>query len=101
MMETTMHRFGRRAFLQGAASLFVAPAFAKETFAAETDIIATRRVIEVHGRAVSVFGLDGPSGFSGLSLMKGERFRLRLRNDLRERTLIHWHGLTPPSDQDG
>ena len=33
--------------------------------------------------------------------MEGGRFSLRLENDLREGTIIHWHGLTPPSAFDG
>ena len=33
--------------------------------------------------------------------MLGERFRARVKNDLDVETLLHWHGLNPPSDQDG
>jgi FtsP/CotA-like multicopper oxidase with cupredoxin domain len=31
----------------------------------------------------------------------GERFRVRVENTLNEPSLIHWHGLTPPWQQDG
>lgn len=94
-----MPRIGRRAFLAGAASLLAVPTFAKAALLPE--FAATRRTIEVNGKAAQVYGIEGPAGFSGLSLMKGEPFRLRLRNDLSDRTLIHWHGLTPPPNQDG
>src|SRR5262249_62430720 len=31
----------------------------------------------------------------------GDRFAVTLENRIDEPTLIHWHGLTPPSPQDG
>ena len=31
----------------------------------------------------------------------GKRFRVRLENRIEEPSLIHWHGLTPPWQQDG
>jgi len=58
-------------------------------------------VIEVNGRAATVFGLTQPDGTHGLVTEVGQRFRVRLENRLAEETLIHWHGLTPPWQQDG
>lgn len=60
-----------------------------------------RRTIEVNGRAANVFGLIGPDGRPGLSLRAGELFDVALRNETAEPTIIHWHGLTPPWDEDG
>ena len=34
-------------------------------------------------------------------MMLGERFQARVKNELVDETLIHWHGLIPPSAQDG
>jgi FtsP/CotA-like multicopper oxidase with cupredoxin domain len=62
---------------------------------------AASRVIDIRGRAATVWGLRRPDGGNGLELMPGERFHLALRNRMEEPTIIHWHGLTPPSDQDG
>ncbi len=31
----------------------------------------------------------------------GDRLRIRLQNDLNEDTIIHWHGMRVPADQDG
>lgn len=59
------------------------------------------RSIEVNGRAATVYGLTGPDGLSGLRLDAGTNFNVALRNDLKEETIIHWHGLTPPWEADG
>jgi FtsP/CotA-like multicopper oxidase with cupredoxin domain len=64
-------------------------------------IRATTRVIEVNGRPATVFGLLQPDGRHGLITEVGQPFRVRLENDLDAATLIHWHGLTPPWQQDG
>lgn len=60
-----------------------------------------RRVIEVNGKPASVFGIRQPDGAFGLVTDVGERFRVRVENRLDEPSLIHWHGLTPPWQQDG
>jgi FtsP/CotA-like multicopper oxidase with cupredoxin domain len=59
------------------------------------------RIIEVNGRAAKVFEIVNSRGGRGLSLMLGERFQVRVRNRLADETLLHWHGLNPPSAQDG
>ncbi|MGE3904599.1 MAG: multicopper oxidase family protein [Reyranellaceae bacterium] len=73
------------------------PALAMPT----TTIRVGTRVIEVNGRPATVYGLTQPDGSHGLIAEAGERFRVRLENQLDEETLIHWHGLTPPWQQDG
>jgi FtsP/CotA-like multicopper oxidase with cupredoxin domain len=103
-----MMHFSRRKFLASAAAtggLAVAPSLllpARPAVAAShTTITAGSRVIEVKGRAATVFGLTQPDGRHGLMLNAGDRFRARLNNRLGEHTVIHWHGLTPPWRQDG
>ena len=59
------------------------------------------RIIDIDGRAAKVFGIESSRGGQGLSLMLGERFQARVKNELAEETLLHWHGLKPPSAQDG
>lgn len=93
----------RRGFLAaGSAVLATAqlPAFAQQQQPAPIRLAATSRVLDVNGRAATVFGLAGPAG-QGLVLDPGARFRVDLTNDLPEPTLIHWHGQIPPNDQDG
>ena len=60
-----------------------------------------KRILEVKGRAAPVYGIEGPGGRAGLDMRIGERFRVRLSNTTDVETLVHWHGLTPPSVQDG
>lgn len=64
-------------------------------------LVAGTRTIEVNGKAATVFGLTGPDGRPGLVLDQEAGFHVDLVNQLREETLIHWHGLTPPFAQDG
>ena len=95
-----MQAVSRRKFMAGLAGLAAAgigPVKAQET----TVLRAVRRTLEVNGKAASVWGIEGPGGRPGLSFKLGERFNVRLLNDTGVDTLIHWHGLTPPSAQDG
>jgi FtsP/CotA-like multicopper oxidase with cupredoxin domain len=62
-------------------------------------LVAGRRTLEVDGKAAPVLGLEHRG--AALSLVQGGRFQVALENRLDEPTLIHWHGLTPPSAQDG
>ena len=64
-------------------------------------LTARSREIEVKGRIAQVLGLESPSGFGGVTFDKSDRFAVELRNELSEPTLIHWHGQTPPAEQDG
>jgi FtsP/CotA-like multicopper oxidase with cupredoxin domain len=66
-----------------------------------TVLQAIRRVIDVGGRAASVFRLQQPDGTWGLTKMAGDDFHVQLQNLSGEPTLVHWHGLLPPFDQDG
>jgi FtsP/CotA-like multicopper oxidase with cupredoxin domain len=60
-----------------------------------------RRSIEVNGKPASVFGIRQPDGTFGIRTQVGKRFRVRVENNIDEPSLIHWHGLTPPWQQDG
>ncbi len=60
-----------------------------------------RRTIEVNGKPASVLGVSQPDGTQGLVTKVGQQFRVRLENQLDVPTLIHWHGMTPPWQQDG
>ncbi|TPE63701.1 multicopper oxidase family protein [Sandaracinobacter neustonicus] len=82
-----------------AAELGSAGAFAADT--PETVLRLLRRTIEVNGKAASVYGIQQPDGTSGLTLNAGDRFRVKVENHIEAPSLLHWHGLTPPWQQDG
>ncbi len=95
----------RRNAIKGlAAAAVVAPAtrlFRPAQASSPAPLRAVGRVIEVNGRSAKAYGLIGPDGRPGLELMLGQRFTAGLVNETGVETLIHWHGLTPPSVQDG
>jgi FtsP/CotA-like multicopper oxidase with cupredoxin domain len=69
--------------------------------ASPTILRAQRRVIEVHGKSARVLRVLQPNGMPGLVTDVSTPFRVRLENELGEPTLVHWHGLMPPWQQDG
>ncbi|MBL8894074.1 MAG: multicopper oxidase domain-containing protein, partial [Rhizobiales bacterium] len=100
---TTFALSRRRLLATGAAAgalplLGTMPAWAQTPAA---DLRVEKREIDVKGRSASVLGIRQPSGVSGLTLDPGTPFRVDLRNALGVPTIIHWHGQTPPPDQDG
>jgi len=95
----------RRAFLVSAAAASAATTLARAQpnteQAAPTVLRIERRSIEVNGRPASVLGVRQGDGTFGIRTEVGKRFRVRLENKIKEPSLIHWHGLTPPWQQDG
>ncbi|MDZ4735099.1 MAG: multicopper oxidase family protein [Rhodospirillaceae bacterium] len=96
----------RRTFLaHGAAALAAVPfTIPPRALTAQTPariLRAERRIIEVGGRAASVFALLNENGDHGLIFDRTEPFRVQLENRIGSPTLVHWHGLTPPWEQDG
>src|SRR6476646_9743335 len=67
----------------------------------QTVLRLLRRTIDVKGKSASVYGIQQPDGTFGLRTGVGKRFRVRVENRIEEPSLIHWHGLTPPWQQDG
>ncbi len=77
------------------------PAARAETASAPITLTAGRRTLDVNGKGASVFAIRQPDGTSGLITSVNDPFRVHLVNDAGVETLIHWHGLTPPYQQDG
>ena len=101
----------RRAFFLSAIATSAATTLARSqtepratvdtSSAPQTVLRLERRRIEVNGKPASVFGISQPDGTSGIVTRSGARFRVRVENKIGEPSLIHWHGLTPPWQQDG
>ncbi len=66
-----------------------------------TTIRATKRTLEINGKAANVMGLLQPNGTQGMSSVVNQPFRVTLDNQLPVPTAIHWHGLHPPNNEDG
>jgi len=98
-----MQWISRRRFLGTTAAVAGALSLPRRgrAAAAPAQLRAVRRSIEVNGRAASVYGLVQADGTHGLVVEAGQRFHVQLSNDIGAETLVHWHGLTPPSEQDG
>ena len=99
----------RRALLLSALAASAATsrlASAQGTAGSSTNIGVTvlqlqNRTIEVNGKAATVFGIRQPDGTDGIVTDIGKPFRVRVENRISEPSLIHWHGLAPPWQQDG
>jgi FtsP/CotA-like multicopper oxidase with cupredoxin domain len=48
-----------------------------------------------------IWGYDGMSPGPTLRVKQGEELKVRLVNDLKQSTVIHWHGLRLPNTMDG
>lgn len=103
--------FSRRRLLTASAlvgSAALLPALPRRALAASASesqtpvrLTVERRVLEVKGKAATMFAIRQPNGTAGLVLDPGQRFRVDLANRAGEDTIIHWHGQTPPYVQDG
>jgi FtsP/CotA-like multicopper oxidase with cupredoxin domain len=98
-------RYTRRRFMATAAASLAALSLPAGSLAQSNrplrTIRASRRTLDINGRAATAFGLENDVGGQGLILDPGERFNVRLKNDLDVETIIHWHGQIPPHNQDG
>ena len=91
----------RTMLLSALAAPAAIPAIANAQNTPVTVLRLQRRSIEVSGKPASVFGIRQPNGTDGITTMIGQPFRVRVENQIDEPSLIHWHGLTPPWQQDG
>ena len=69
--------------------------------AAPTVLRLIKRTIEVNAKPAAVYGIRQPDGTKGITTRVGDRFRVHVENQIGEPSLIHWHGLAPPWQQDG
>ena len=93
----------RRALIASSVASLAVPTVMGSSAAAgqAPGLLVERRIIEVDGRAASVFGIRQPDGTPGVVLDPGQMFSVTVENRATEATIIHWHGQTPPFLQDG
>ena len=87
------------ALATAATGIVRARAFGDETPA--TILRLQRRSIEVNGKSASVYAIRQPNRTAGITTRVGDRFRVRVENQIDAPSLIHWHGMAPPWQQDG
>lgn len=97
------HDLTRRGFIAASAAMATATALPRHAFGqtAPLSLTAATRVLEIDGKAATVYGLINGAGGHGLILDPGQQFRVDLTNGLDVETIIHWHGQLPPNAQDG
>lgn len=92
----------RRSFVSTIAAAAASPFLPAAAFAEPATVLNLHsRVIEVNGKSASVLGITQPDGTPGVVTDVAKPFRVQVRNHLDRESLIHWHGLTPPYQQDG
>ena len=93
----------RRGFIAASAAMAASTALPRLAFgqSAPLSLTAATRVLEIDGKAATVYGLINGTGGQGLILDPGQQFRVDLTNSLDVETIIHWHGQMPPNVQDG
>ncbi len=97
------HDLTRRGFIAASAAMAASTALPRLAFgqSAPLSLTAATRVLEIDGKAATVYGLINGAGGQGLILDPGQQFRVDLTNSLDVETIIHWHGQLPPNVQDG
>jgi FtsP/CotA-like multicopper oxidase with cupredoxin domain len=102
MIALTRRQFLASTAAAGTASAWPSFLVPPAAHAGEPTILRVEnRHIDVNGKPARVFAIRQPQGAHGLFTEAGRRFHVILENRIGEPTLVHWHGLTPPSDQDG
>ncbi len=93
----------RRTAMLSATVAAIAPPWAHVEAAGEpvTILHVQRRSFEVNRKPASRLIISQPDGRQGMMAAVGQQFRARVENRLDVPTLIHWHGLAPPWQQDG
>lgn len=65
------------------------------------DLILSKLTVNFSGKERQAMAINGSIPGPTLRFTEGDDAVLRVRNDLKEETSIHWHGLLVPNDQDG
>jgi CopA family copper-resistance protein len=118
MIDPSIQSFTRRKFVLGAASacvlgaspqLFAASAAATQSSLAQVPVLTGNRFdlfigeqrVNFTGRARTAITVNQSLPAPVLRWREGERVKLRVHNQLREDSSIHWHGIILPSGMDG
>lgn len=65
------------------------------------ELIITQKNIDVDGKKTWVYYVSQPDGTWGFEGVKGQYFDATVKNETTVPTVLHWHGLIVPNNQDG
>ncbi|TXI92671.1 MAG: multicopper oxidase family protein [Neisseriales bacterium] len=82
-------------------NLIIFTLFTSIAFANPVILEVKQKTISVNGKSVKVSTIEQPDGTWGYWGKLGESFDVIVKNKLAESTMIHWHGLILPNNQDG
>ena len=66
-----------------------------------TVLLIKKYQTEVDGKPTELFRIEQPDGTWGYHGVKGDMFDAIVKNQTDKPTVLHWHGLIVPNDQDG
>jgi FtsP/CotA-like multicopper oxidase with cupredoxin domain len=89
-----------RQLLGGFLLVCVSGAYAKDS-AHSTVLLIKKHPITVDGKTTQLFRIEQPDGTWGYQGIKGEFFDAIVKNTTDKPTVVHWHGLIVPNNQDG
>ncbi len=67
----------------------------------EFDLVIQEKTLLIAGREASAITINGSVPGPLLRMREGEEVRLRVRNELRVDSSLHWHGILLPPEMDG
>ncbi|MDQ5922261.1 MAG: hypothetical protein QG673_2320 [Pseudomonadota bacterium] len=83
-------------------ALIVVTTLISSNLLAEPTILEVKtKDIVVDGKKAQVYAIEQPDGTWGYYGYKNSMFDVIVKNTLDESTVVHWHGLTLPNNQDG
>jgi FtsP/CotA-like multicopper oxidase with cupredoxin domain len=71
------------------------------SLAAPTILELKTTTVKVNGKTKQVYMIEQPNGTWGYYGTKGQYFDATVKNEIDVPSVIHWHGLILPNDQDG
>lgn len=71
------------------------------TMAAPLHLIIKSYTVTIDGKYTQRYRIEQRDGTWGFTGIKGQWFDVILHNEIKEPTVVHWHGLIVPNDQDG
>ena len=66
-----------------------------------TILIVKKHSVQIDGKSSELFKIEQPDGTWGYHGTKGQFFDAIVKNKTNVPTVVHWHGLILPNDQDG